>query len=186
MKCQERVLEVSLGGYQGAPGALGGVCSSFGVLSGGLCGLRWIFLECLGEFRVGRGEHWGGFGDSADCLGALKDSHREHLEQFWGVYSKSWEALVKLKVAFCLSHWLKCLRFIVCYKNAPHPSGKHDLFNRSAHSAGPGRGKREEERGKREEGREKREEGIWKREEGRGTREDGRGKRERGNGGRGK
>ena len=113
MKCQERVLEVSLGGYQGAPGELGGVCSSFGVLSGGLCGLRWSFLECLGEFRVGRGEHWVGFGDSPGCLGALEESPGEHLEEPWRLYGMSWEALGGLRGAFFLSHWLKCLGFIV-------------------------------------------------------------------------
>ena len=99
MKCQERVLEVSLGGYQGAPGELGGVCSSFGVLSGGLCGLRWIFLECLGEFRVGRGEHWVGFGGSPGCLGTLKESPGEHLAELWRLYGKSWVALCRLRGA---------------------------------------------------------------------------------------
>ena len=41
---------------------------------------------------MGRGEHWGGFGDSPGCLGALKESTGEHLEEPWRLYGMSWEA----------------------------------------------------------------------------------------------
>ena len=51
------------------------------------------------------------------------------------------------------------------------------VFNRSAHSAGPGRGKREEGGGKKEEGRRRREEGRGKKEEGNGNSEEGTGKK---------
>ena len=68
-------------------------------LCGGLWGLRESFPGCLGEFRVGRGEHWGGFGDSPGCLGALKESTGEHLEELWRLCGKSWEALGRLRGA---------------------------------------------------------------------------------------
>ena len=42
------------------------------------------------------GEHWGGFGDSSECLWALKESLGEHLEELWRLCGKSWEALWEL------------------------------------------------------------------------------------------
>ena len=113
-----------LGGSRGVLGVLGG---SLEALWGSV-GTPGELFGCLGAVRVGRGEHWGGFGDSPGCLGALKESPGEHFEELWGVYGQSCEALVKLKGAFWLSHWLKCLCFTVFYKNAPHRSGKHDLY----------------------------------------------------------
>ena len=75
----------------------------------------------LGGVRVGRGEHWVGFGGSPGCLGTLRESPGEHLEEPWRLYGMSWEALGGLRGAFFLSHWLKCLGFIVFYKKCTPP-----------------------------------------------------------------
>ena len=74
---------VSLGGLRGSLGR------SFGVPGRSPVG----FWSVLGGVRVSLGGCWSGFGDSPWCLGALKESSGEYLEELWELCGESWGAL---------------------------------------------------------------------------------------------
>ena len=88
------------GGLWGGLGRLGRATGGLKLQNTYICGSNEGSGGRLGGFRVGRGEHWVGFGGSPGCLGTLRESPGEHLEELWRLYGKSWVALCRLRGLF--------------------------------------------------------------------------------------